>query len=69
MYHFRENGFDFDVFFSLAGKTSPVCYIIPSLASILYTILAIVSDCDGLFSVIRSYKLILPCEGINSRER
>lgn len=69
MYHFRENGFDFDVFFSLAGKTSPVCYIIPSLATILYTFHAISSDCDLGFSEKRSNRLCLPCEGVFTREK
>jgi len=69
VYQFEEIVFDFDVFLSLAGKTSPVCYIIPSLAIIIYTILAIVSDCDSHFSEKLSNKPCLPCEGINSRER
>jgi len=67
--HLKQIPFDFNVFSLFMGKTSPFCYIIPSLATIIYTLHAIISDRDGLFSEMRSYKLVLHCEGINSRER
>ena len=51
------------------GKSSPVYYIMPSLATIFYTYHAIVADRDLGFCEMSSNKLILHCEGVNILEK